>query len=146
MIDYFGSGEQIIAPKVNIFDKKSITVWRNIRKITFDFGKQYFNKHIANTQVNFWVGCVCILGLWITYFISLDKNITTETKIKLLKMQFTFNMVAILLFIMYFANLALLVKLNTNTTDLIALLQLFAESLTQSDKAYSSENSQNPGS
>ena len=70
---------------MNIFDGKSFRVWKNLRKVTMDFGRQYFNKHLANTQANFFVGFVCILGLWITYGIDYSSE-TYKAKIEIKKL------------------------------------------------------------
>ena len=97
-----------LVPKIYLFGSKSFKVWSNLRSISMDFGKQYFEKHYSNTQAFFWVSILSVFGIWATFFIQLGTPSQT-VRIDLRKIQFTLNMVCILLFLMYFTNLAKIV-------------------------------------
>lgn len=117
-----------MVPKIYLFGKKSFKVWSNLRSISMDFGKQYFEKHYNNTQAFFWVGMLCVLGIWITFFIQLGDP-SPPLRIDLRKIQFTLNMLCILLFLMYFTNFAKIVQLNQSFRRFQDHLRLIKSSL-----------------
>ena len=71
MISFGDSSKNCTVPKIYLFGPKSFKVWSNLRSVSMDFGKQYFEKHFNNTQAFFWVGIFCVLGIWVTFFIQL---------------------------------------------------------------------------
>jgi len=117
-----------LVPKIYLFSSKSFKVWSNLRSISMDFGKQYFEKHYSNTQDFFWVGIFSVFGIWATFFIQLGTPSQT-VRINLRKIQFTLNMVCILLFLMYFTNLAKIVQLNKSSMRFQEHLRLLKSNL-----------------
>lgn len=123
MMDFNSESRKSSSPCIDITDENSFRAWTNLRKLSCDFGQQYFNKHVNNNVVNFWMGLVCLIGLWVSY--AFDFGDSTSAKDEVKKAQFCLNVLIFLLFVMYFLNIALEIMLNNSLLNFKNMLSMY---------------------
>jgi hypothetical protein len=114
------SNSEFEVSKLNIFEDNSFKAWKNLRRVTSSFGKQYFNKHVANTQATFWIGILCITGSFIATYVPFGDDPLTVHETE--KAQFCFLVVGTVSFLLYFLNFALVASVNSGTAKYTATM------------------------
>lgn len=128
MISFGENYEYGSVPKIYMLGENSFKVWTNLRRLSMDFGRVYFAINFQNNQVYFWVGMTCVLGLWATFVVQ-RSEIGQELFIELRKIQFTLNMLVFGTFLMFFSNLATIVKLSSSSSTYLNHLRILRQSL-----------------